>query len=204
MANPSKLTQEQLEAHKSAVEKYIVDNYKSTRSKLGTVCIVPPFTWDEGTGTWLPEGNMIREAKGENNFIHLGSIVLGAGLKPTPRYTNSFQADSKLNTLLEMWDMIPDEMKGKLVVEEATEPFSKTNPDRDIKWANKDLDIPCMLEDQPIYRRTVHTSDMSKTDTLIQHTNVEQIRESYAASQKPQSSGIQQAATRQRTAARTK
>jgi hypothetical protein len=194
--NNKALTAEQLEAHKSAVEMYILAQYKANKSKLGTVVILPTFVQD-AEGAWIPDTEgMVRASKGDMNFIHLGSIVLGEGLKPTPRYTNSFQADSKLNTLLELWDMIDDTMKGKLVVEESLEPFSTKNPDRDIKWANQSADIPCMLDDQPIYRRTVHTSDMSRTDTLIQHTNREQIRESYAVSQKANTSTLTNAGKR--------
>ena len=186
----TQLTQEQLELHKAAVEKHIISTYKADKSKLGTVVLVPAFEWNDTTNSWEPVANLIREAKGDNNFIHLGSIVLGAGLKPTPRYTNSFQADSKLNTLLEMWDLIDDTMKGKLIVQESTEPFSSTNPARDIKWANRDLEIPCMADGQVIYRRTIHTQDMSATDTLVAHTNIAEIRESFQQATKPQSAGI--------------
>ena len=69
---------------------------------------------------------------------------------------------------------------GKLVVDESVEPF---NPgpyqDRDIKHAFEGGPI-CVFEDMPIYRRTRHTYNMDEQDTLIPHTNVEEIKQATA------------------------
>jgi hypothetical protein len=69
---------------------------------------------------------------------------------------------------------------GKLVVDESLEPF---NPgpyqDRDIKHAFEGGPI-CVYEDMPIYRRTRHTYNMDEQDTLIPHTNVEEIKQATA------------------------
>lgn len=72
-------------------------------------------------------------------------------------------------------------LPGKLVIDESLEPF---NPgpyaDRDLKHAFEGGPV-CVFEDMPIYRRTRHTYNMDEHDTLIQHTNVDQIKEATAA-----------------------
>tara|TARA_R110000868_G_scaffold404780_2_gene683294 strand:+ start:783 stop:1277 length:495 start_codon:yes stop_codon:yes gene_type:complete len=69
---------------------------------------------------------------------------------------------------------------GKLVIDEALEPF---NPgpyeDRDIKFAFEGGPM-CVFEDMPIYRRTRYTENVNELDTLIQHTNVDEIRNAVA------------------------
>ena len=69
---------------------------------------------------------------------------------------------------------------GKLVIDEALEPF---NPglyeDRDIKFAFEGGPM-CVFEDMPIYRRTRYTENVNEIDTLIQHTNVDEIRNAVA------------------------
>jgi hypothetical protein len=70
---------------------------------------------------------------------------------------------------------------GKLVIDESLEPF---NPgpyqDRDVKYAFEGGPI-CVVEDQPIYRRTRHTFNVDEHDTLLQHTNVEQIKQAISS-----------------------
>jgi hypothetical protein len=65
---------------------------------------------------------------------------------------------------------------GKLVIDEALEAF---NPgpyqDRDLKYAFEGGPL-CVFEDMPIYRRTRYTENVNEMDTLIQHTNTEEIR----------------------------
>ena len=40
-----------------------------------------------------------------------------------------------------------------------------------------DTGIPCMVNDQPIYRDTIYTENLSDTDITLEHDNGEQIRE---------------------------
>lgn len=73
-------------------------------------------------------------------------------------------------------------LPGKIVVKEAFTPFNEKNPDRDLKIAGK-TGIILKVDDQPIYRQTYFTTDLSETDELIQHDSEcrEEIREAMAA-----------------------
>jgi hypothetical protein len=68
------------------------------------------------------------------------------------------------------------ELTGKIVVQESFDPFNPENPDRDIKFAG-DTGIICRVDDQPIYRQTVFTTNVEAQDQLIMHTNSDEIRE---------------------------
>lgn len=150
--------------------------YLKAQSKvhgLGSVILLPEFTGSDDNG-WTPvEGNGVRSTKKEGtSFIRLGSVVLGDGLKVTVRYTNDFLPTEDLLTTLDMLCVVPGgKVPGKLIAHERMEPFSKTNSARDIKWADQKANLACMVDDQPIYRRIEHTTNMSKEDITIQHTN---------------------------------
>ena len=68
-------------------------------------------------------------------------------------------------------------LEGKITVKESLEPIMQSNPAFGVKRAGQDGPI-CLFEDQAIYRRTYYTMDVNDTDTFIQHTNVDEIRES--------------------------
>ena len=70
---------------------------------------------------------------------------------------------------------VGDEMEGKIITRESLVPFDKKNPERDIKVAG-DTKVVLTVNGQPIYRKSFYTTDMSKSDELIQHDNVEAIR----------------------------
>lgn len=72
------------------------------------------------------------------------------------------------------------ELDGKIVVTESLTPFNPDNADRDLKIAG-DTGIICRYEDQPIYRQTFYTPSTNAQDTLIMHTNSQEIREVQAA-----------------------
>lgn len=69
-------------------------------------------------------------------------------------------------------------LPGKIIVKESLTPFNKKDPNRDIKIAGKS-GIKCTLEGQPIYRRTLYSQNSNAEDVLIQHDNVEELREAY-------------------------
>lgn len=69
------------------------------------------------------------------------------------------------------------ELAGKITVKESLEPIMESNPDFGVKRAGQDGPI-CLFEDQAIYRRTYYTLDTEDQDVFIQHTNVDEIRES--------------------------
>ena len=65
---------------------------------------------------------------------------------------------------------------GKLVIDEALEPFNPGQyEDRDLKFAFEGGPM-CVFEDQPIYRRTRYTDNLTEFDRLIAHTNTDEIR----------------------------
>jgi hypothetical protein len=70
-------------------------------------------------------------------------------------------------------------LEGKITVKESVEPIMESNLDFGVKRAGQDGPV-CLFEDQAIYRRTYYTLDTDDTDTFIQHTNVDEIRESNA------------------------
>lgn len=68
---------------------------------------------------------------------------------------------------------------GTIVVREQLMPFNKRNPERDLKVAG-DTGIVCKVGDQPIYRNTFYSTNPNAQDTLIAHTNVEEIKAAYS------------------------
>ena len=73
-------------------------------------------------------------------------------------------------------------LDGKIVIEESLSPFNKKTPERDYKVAGK-TGIICTLGGLPIYRRTKFSFNQSAVDPTIDHDNIEQLREAYAAQQ---------------------
>lgn len=71
------------------------------------------------------------------------------------------------------------ELNGKIVVKESLTPFDGSTDDRDLKYAGA-TGIPCLLDDQPIYRRTFYTENQQEESELVQHNNSEMIRERIA------------------------
>jgi hypothetical protein len=71
-------------------------------------------------------------------------------------------------------------LDGKIIIKESLKPFNKKSPERDLKIAGK-TGIVCTFEDQPIYRKTVYSTSSNASDITVQHDNVEELREAYAA-----------------------
>tara|TARA_R100001463_G_scaffold26759_3_gene62445 strand:- start:1023 stop:1589 length:567 start_codon:yes stop_codon:yes gene_type:complete len=68
------------------------------------------------------------------------------------------------------------ELPGQIVIKEQTEPFSASDPDRDLKIAG-DTGIVCVSHGEPIYRKTFYSMDEFEQDILIAHTNGHAIKE---------------------------
>lgn len=155
--------------------------YLKAQSKihgLGSVIIVPEFDGDDTIG-WTPVGDGVRATKkGDTSFIRLGSVVLGDGLRTAIRLTNNFMpTDELVSTLDALCATAGSKIPGKLIAHERLTPFRRTNGDLDLKWADKSANLPCLVDDQPIYRRIEHTMDTTKSDVLVQHTNGQAISE---------------------------
>jgi hypothetical protein len=69
-----------------------------------------------------------------------------------------------------------DEISGKIVVRESLEPFNPENPEKNLKVAGE-TGIICRLDDQPIYRDTVFTTNLTAVDQFIPHNNNEEIKD---------------------------
>lgn len=70
---------------------------------------------------------------------------------------------------------------GKIVVRESFEPINPNDTERGLKIAG-DTGVICRVDDQPIYRDTVFTTDLDAQDVFIQHNNTEEIKEVQTAS----------------------
>lgn len=68
------------------------------------------------------------------------------------------------------------EIPGKIVIKEQTEPFNPNNPDRDLKYAGS-TGVICCAYGEPIYRKTFFTTNVEESDVLKAHTNGDAIRE---------------------------
>ncbi len=69
---------------------------------------------------------------------------------------------------------------GKVIIKESLTPFNKKNPKRDIKIAG-DSGVVCCQDGMPIYRKSIFTTDLSKQDDLVSHTNDDEIKAARAA-----------------------
>lgn len=71
-------------------------------------------------------------------------------------------------------------LDGKIVVDESLQPFNPETAEREMKLAGS-TGVVCRVDDQPIYRRTRYTMNMDEQDTLIQHTNTDEIKEALSS-----------------------
>jgi len=60
------------------------------------------------------------------------------------------------------------------------QPFNPETAEREMKLAGS-TGVVCRVDDQPIYRRTRYTMNMDEQDTLIQHTNTDEIKEALSS-----------------------
>ena len=72
------------------------------------------------------------------------------------------------------------ELEGNIQIKESMEPFNTKYPENDLKKAGE-TGIVCTQGGSPIYRKTVYDPTGSKTDILVQHDNVEELRAAYNA-----------------------
>lgn len=70
-------------------------------------------------------------------------------------------------------------LPGRIVVQEALEPFNKKDPEREIKKAGK-TGVVLKVKGQPIYRRTIYTNKTTAEDVIVKHDNKKELQETYA------------------------
>lgn len=94
--------------------------------------------------------------------------------------TISTLLQGEVETLQSLGFFAGQELSGKILINESTEPFNKKSPERDLKIAGE-TGIVCTVGGAPIYRKTVYTASSNAEDTLIKHDNVDELRAAYAA-----------------------
>lgn len=126
-------------------------------------------------------GNVITSSLNEDiGYIRIeqqSNIILGNWIKNQNRSCLIF---GKINDLQALNFKAGQELDGKIIVEESFIPFNAKNAEREMKIAG-DTGVVCRVDDQPIYRRTRYTTNLQEQDVLIQHNNVEEIRDAIAA-----------------------
>jgi len=192
-SNVSKLSASQLAANRMAIHTFIAN--ATAKYGRGSVILLPEFVEDATTGAWSPvQGNGIRPTSTNSAFMRFGKMTInGVTGKPQYLYTNHFgDNESELGNMLSFIDptaSVGTAVRGiRLIVQESLVPFSRTNPSRDIKWADQSAGLACLkyvpdeatgeLKECPIYRRTkVFFADdegnypPAAINTLIQHDN---------------------------------
>ena len=187
--NQVKLSPAQQKSLNEAINMYVIRNTRLHGGiKNKPVILIPAFELDTDGITWVPtQSNGVRATKKEDlSFMRLGMVTLSVSSNGSDEIkvlkTNMFNDDAKLQGIIELLDLkIGDQYPDRvLVVEESLIPFSQANPDRDIKIAGS-TGVPCLLDDQPIYRR-VKLAPAGSTSVFIAHNNIEDIRKAMTAS----------------------
>ena len=123
-------------------------------------------------------GNVIRVSQNneEYGYVRLSqdSFQVNNGFMQRKNVTTLLHG--KVEDLREMGIQNMKEIPGKIVVKEQLVPFDANNPDRDLKIAGS-TGIICAVDGEPIYRKTMFTSDVTAADVLLDHTNGDDIRE---------------------------
>jgi hypothetical protein len=81
----------------------------------------------------------------------------------------------KVEDLQDMNFVAGQELNGKLIIKESTEPFNKITPDKNIKVAGE-TGIVCCYYGAPIYREVSYTTNVELEDILVPHNNTEEIK----------------------------
>ena len=193
MATQTQMTQAQRDAVNHAIDMYVLQNAKRFGGvKARPVILLPRFEEDGDEFVPVENTGMRATKKDGLSYLRFGMPVVSISSNGTPEVkvikTNVFNDDAKLELLVEAYDLtigscMPDSV---LVIEESLTPFSKSNPQQDMKYAGSGNDaLPCTFTGEhkgitydnpaPIYRR-VKLANIGATNTLIQHTNVADIQ----------------------------
>jgi hypothetical protein len=107
---------------------------------------------------------------------HLRTIGLNNWVKNEKRSALIF---GKIEDLQNFDFKANQELDGRIIVEESLQPFDPAKAEREMKMAGS-TGVYCRVDDQPIYRRTRYSTSALDQDTLIHHTNTDEIREALA------------------------
>lgn len=88
---------------------------------------------------------------------------------------------TQLEMYVEMYGIsVGMELKGKIVVCESLTPINPKDSSIGIKYPNaacKEAGLACTVNDEPVYRKSFYTEDISMQDVLVKHDNGEAIKE---------------------------
>lgn len=136
---------------------------------------------ENGKVTIVPDenGGVIRVSKNNPEFGHVRltqeKVAFGAQ-GWVNRKVRSTLIHGTVEDLQSIGIADQTELPGHIVIREQLEAFSNENPDRDLKIAG-DTGVVCCKQGQPIYRKTFYSMDLDEGDTLVAHTNGDDIRE---------------------------
>jgi hypothetical protein len=127
------------------------------------------------------DGNVVQTSENNSEFGHIRveqtrAIIDDRGWVNRKKYVALIAGKIEDLEALEYRD--GQELEGKIIVKESLTPFNVKTPDRDLKYAGNS-GIICLHNDSPIYRKCIYTLDITANDELIQHTNVDEIKEAY-------------------------
>ena len=125
-------------------------------------------------------GKVIRQSKNnaEYGYVRVIQDAVQYGANGwVNRKTRSALILGKMEDLKEIGLDTMDSLPGRIVVKESTEPFSQTDPDRDLKIAGSTGIICCTSDGEPIYRTTFYDATGDQLDELKAHANGDAIRE---------------------------
>jgi len=131
------------------------------------------------------QGNVIRVSKNNPEFAHIRVTQHKVSFNTQGWVENKSRSTlihGKLDDLKELNLQVDQSLSGNIVIQEQTEPFNNTNPERDLKVAGE-TGIVCKKinyetgEEEPIYRRTFYDMTGNIQDTLVPHTNGQEIRD---------------------------
>ncbi len=125
-------------------------------------------------------GNVIRQSKNNPDYgfvrVTQDAVTFGANGWVNKK-SRSALILGKMEDLADIGLDKMDSLPGKIVVKESTEPFSATDPDRDLKIAGETGIICCTADGEPIYRTSFYDASGLQQDVLIPHANGDAIRE---------------------------
>ena len=119
-------------------------------------------------------GNKIRVSANNPEYAHVRLVQEKIWIAPSGWVRKRNMSTLLHGKLDDLKDLGINKMKylpGQIVI---TESFDGN--DRDIKYAG-DTGVICRVDDQPIYRVTEYDASCTRVDTLIAHTNGDEIRE---------------------------
>lgn len=140
-------------------------------------------------------GNVIRVSKNNSDYGHV-RLTQDRVIITVNGWVKNSNVSALLHGTVEDLQIIgiadKETLPGKIIIRESVDPFSKNDPDRDLKIAGE-TGVICCSHGEPIYRKSFYDPSGTQEDDLVPHTNGDAIREAQALSS-PNSDGIKKKA----------